>query len=169
MPQFRLAEPADITIEAGEQVAIAGPNGAGKSLLVDLMTGARPLLHGTPAYDFGPGRSTRVSDNVKYIAFRDAYGDGQEPAYYQQRWNQGDETVWPTVRELLLKSRTTDTEDCAPLWTLLGVDQLLDKTVVQLSSGELRRFQLARSLWPLPRVLVIDKCWPGSWPRWLTG
>lgn len=156
MPQFRLAEPADITIEAGEQVAIAGPNGAGKSLLVDLMTGARPLLHGTPAYDFGPGRSTRVSDNVKYIAFRDAYGDGQEPAYYQQRWNQGDETVWPTVREQLLKSRTTDTEDCAPLWTLLGVDQLLDKTVVQLSSGELRRFQLARSLWPLPRVLVID-------------
>ena len=113
MPQFRLAEPADITIEAGEQVAIAGPNGAGKSLLVDLMTGARPLLHGTPAYDFGPGRSTRVSDNVKYIAFRDAYGDGQEPAYYQQRWNQGDETVWPTVRELLLKSRTTDTEDPA--------------------------------------------------------
>ena len=43
MPQFRLAEPADITIEAGEQVAIAGPNGAGKSPLVDLMTGARPL------------------------------------------------------------------------------------------------------------------------------
>ena len=42
MPQFRLAEPADITIEAGEQVAIAGPNGAGKSLLVDRHTTADP-------------------------------------------------------------------------------------------------------------------------------
>ena len=156
MPQFRLAEPADITIEAGEQVAIAGPNGAGKSLLVDLMTGAKPMMGGTPTYDFGAGRSARVSDNVRYIAFRDAYGDGQEPAYYQQRWNQGDETVWPTVREQLLKGRTADAGDCAPLWTLLGVGPLLDKAVVQLSSGELRRFQLARALWPLPRVLVID-------------
>ena len=156
MPQFRLAEPADITIEAGEQVAIAGPNGAGKSLLVDLMTGAKPMMGGTPTYDFGAGRSARVSDNVRYIAFRDAYGDGQEPAYYQQRWNQGDETVWPTVREQLLKSRTADAGDCASLWTLLGVGPLLDKAVVQLSSGELRRFQLARALWPLPRVLVID-------------
>lgn len=156
MPQFRLADPADITIEAGEQVAIAGPNGAGKSLLVDLMTGAKPMMGGTPTYDFGAERSARVSDNVRYIAFRDAYGDGQEPAYYQQRWNQGDETVWPTVREQLLKGRTADAGDCAPLWTLLGVGPLLDKAVVQLSSGELRRFQLARALWPLPRVLVID-------------
>ena len=43
-PDYRLAEPLNLTIEAGEALAICGPNGGGKSLLVDIITGAHPLL-----------------------------------------------------------------------------------------------------------------------------
>ncbi len=156
LPLWRMAEPVDVAIEAGEQVAIVGPNGAGKSLCVDLLTGAKPLLYTEPAYDFGPGRSRRVSDNVKYIAFHDAYGDGGGPAYYQQRWNQGDETVWPTVGEMLRTAGADALEKHHGLFVRLGIEELLDKPVIQLSSGELRKFQLAKALLSSPRVLIID-------------
>ena len=43
-PDYRLTEPLNLTIEAGEALAICGPNGGGKSLLVDIITGAHPLL-----------------------------------------------------------------------------------------------------------------------------
>ncbi len=155
-PLYRMAEPLNLSIMAGEQVAIVGPNGSGKSVLTDLITGAKPLLRDEPIYDFGEGRSTSVADNVKCIAFNDAYGDGRQPAYYQQRWNQGDDTPWPTVREILDAAGTGDGEAADGLPERLGIGQLLDKTVIQLSSGELRRFQLARALRTRPRVLVID-------------
>ena len=42
-PDYRLAEPLNLTIEAGKSYAICGQNGAGKSLLVDILTGVHPL------------------------------------------------------------------------------------------------------------------------------
>ena len=86
-PDYRLAEPLNLTIEAGEALAICGPNGGGKSLLVDIITGAHPLLGDAARYDFGGNNADRVGDNVRLVTFRDVYG-GNEPAYYQQRWNQ---------------------------------------------------------------------------------
>ena len=74
-PLYRLKEPIQLRIEAGEQVAIVGPNGGGKSLLVDTLTGRYPLLRNEVAYDFSPSASSLVSDNIKYITFRDSYGD----------------------------------------------------------------------------------------------
>jgi len=38
-PDKRMAEPVNLTIERGEQVAIVGPNAAGKTRLVDIITG----------------------------------------------------------------------------------------------------------------------------------
>lgn len=156
LPLYRMAEPVNIAIEAGEQVAIVGPNGAGKSMYVELLTGAKPLLRTEALYDFGPGRSRRASDNIKCIAFRDAYGDSQGPAYYQQRWNQGDDTVWPTAGEALQAAGAGDAGERDALFERLGIHGLLDKPIVQLSSGELRKFQLAKALLTRPRVLIID-------------
>ena len=88
-PNYRLAEPLNLTIVKGQPLAICGPNGAGKSLLVDILTGAHPLLGDAMQVDFGGVHNNRMSDNIRLITFRDVYG-GNEPAYYQQRWNQAD-------------------------------------------------------------------------------
>ena len=89
-PLYRLAEPINLRIDAGEQVAIVGPNGGGKSLLVDTLTGRYPLLMNEVHYDFSPCSSRLVSENIKYITFRDSYGDTDGTYYYQQRWNSQD-------------------------------------------------------------------------------
>lgn len=156
-PLVRLAQPVDLDILANEHIAIVGPNGAGKSLLVDMLTGKYPLREGTLEYDFTPSPTTTVYDNIKYIAFRDTYGSADANYYYQQRWNAHDQDEVPTVRELLgnvperLSGQTRQT-----LFEMFRLEPLLDKKIILLSSGELRKFQLAKSLLTFPRILIMD-------------
>ena len=153
-PQLRLAAPVDLQLNDGEQLAIVGPNGAGKSLLVDLLTGKLPLLQGFPTYDFRPSASSMAYDNIKYIAFRDTYGSADANYYYQQRWNQTEQDDVPLVRELL--GGHTNEEVCNRLFRLFGLEPLLDKKIILLSSGELRKFQLTKALLTSPRILIMD-------------
>lgn len=153
-PQLRLAAPVDLQLNDGEQLAIVGPNGAGKSLLVDLLTGKLPLLQGFPTYDFRPSASSMAYDNIKYIAFRDTYGSADANYYYQQRWNQTEQDDVPLVRELL--GGHTNDEVRNRLFRLFGLEPLLDKKIILLSSGELRKFQLTKALLTSPRILIMD-------------
>ena len=153
-PLVRLAEPVNLDFLAGEHIAIVGPNGAGKSLLVDMLTGKYPLREGELAYDFSPSATTTVYDNIKYIAFRDTYGSADANYYYQQRWNAHDQDEVPEVRELL-----GEIKDEALRRQLLGLFQLeplLGKKIILLSSGELRKFQLAKTMLTAPRILIMD-------------
>lgn len=153
-PLYRLAEPINLRIDEGEQVAIVGPNGGGKSLLVDTLTGRYPLLMNEVHYDFSPCSSRLVSENIKYITFRDSYGDTDGTYYYQQRWNSQDLEETPIVGNLLPPCK--DEALKRTLYDLFGMDALLDKHIILLSSGELRKFQLTKTLLSCPRLLIMD-------------
>lgn len=153
-PLYRLKEPINLQIGKGEHVAIVGGNGAGKSLLVDTMTGRYPLLMNEVKYDFSPSHSNLVSDNIKYITFRDSYGDADGNYYYQQRWNSQDLDETPVVRDLLPECKNSELRDA--LYNLFGIEAMLDKHIILLSSGELRKFQLTKTLMSDPRVLIMD-------------
>ena len=165
MPEWRMAEPVDFQLCDGEHVAIVGPNAGGKSMLVDILTGRHPLLQRTPEYDFSLSTKPFVSDNIKHITFRDSYGGDNEHTYFlQQRWNQMeiDEST-PTVGALLEEAYLLSGSDSPEhrqlqneLYTLFHFDQLLDKYIISLSSGELRKFQLTKVLLSDPRVLIMD-------------
>ena len=127
--------------------AIYGPNGSGKTQYVEKM------------------RRQLASDSVRYVAFRDSYGVSTDQAYYLQlRWNQHDiDPETPNVGQLFEKAYH-ETGDDTPerrqwqqhLYQLFQLDALLDKYIITLSSGELRKFQLARTLLARPRTLIID-------------
>ena len=154
-PAYRLAAPIHLCICEGEQLAIVGPNGGGKSLLVDMLIGRHPLLGDEVRYDFGPSSSRLASENIKYITFRDSYGEADNHYYYQQRWNSQDIASSPLVHDSL-PTAGVDALLRDRLYTFFGMDTLLDKHMVFLSSGELRRFQLVRTLLSGPRLLVLD-------------
>ena len=153
-PLYRMKEPVNFCMERGEHIAITGSNAGGKSLLVDIITGRWPLLMNEVKYDFSPSESPLACDNIKYIAFRDSYGDSDGNYYYQQRWNSQDLETTPVVRELLPEAHDRQLRET--LYELFGIEEMLDKYVVLLSSGELRKFQLTKTLLGNPRVLIMD-------------
>ena len=176
-PEYRMAGGINLTIYDGEQIAVIGDNAAGKSRLVDSLTGNCPLKGTALKYDFKPSKFRLVSENIKYIAFRDTY-DGADGNYYlQKRWNQQDiDDDVPTAGALLEKAfkaveesagRFLDEDSKAAvreerisfrdrLYSMFHLEGLLDKYIITLSSGELRKFQLTRCLLSMPRVVVLD-------------
>lgn len=197
-PQMRMGAPIDFELLAGEQLAIVGDNGSGKTRLVDVLTGKCALMPMQEVkYDFAPSRAKMVSDNIKYLTFKDSYGTSEGVYYYQQRWNQNDIEETPLVRDLLAESFRIAEEgltrktvfdkflvrDETPeqemerlrqeeedkrlmhqelekvrkhLYEIFHLEQLLDKHIILLSSGELRKFQLTKTLLTNPRVLIMD-------------
>ena len=165
MPSWRMAEPVNFESLDGEQIAIVGPNGGGKTMLVNIITGSHPLLMHDPEYDFAPSTKKHVSDNIKYITFRDAYGGDNDRTYYlQQRWNQTEiDDSTPTVREKLDAAYASAGEDTPErraqreqLYEMFNMNILLDKHIILLSSGELRKLKLTETLFSRPRVLIMD-------------
>ena len=165
MPEWRMEKPVNFVLNDGEQIAIVGPNGGGKTMLVNILTGSHPLLLHDPEYDFSPSTSKSLADNIKYITFRDAYGGDNDRAYYlQQRWNQTEiDDNTPTVREKLDAAYACAGEDDderrafrEKLYEMFNMRALLDKHIVLLSSGELRKLKLTETLFSQPRVLIMD-------------
>ena len=165
MPKWRMAEPVNFEACDGEHIAIVGPNGGGKSMLADIIVGSHPLLMKDPEYDFSPSRHKMVSDNIKYITFRDTYGGDNDRTYYlQQRWNQTEiDEKTPTAGEKLEEAFLMAGEDTperrklqAHIYDMFQMDSFLDKYIILLSSGELRKFKLATALFGEPRTLMMD-------------
>ena len=176
-PDYRMKQPVNLEILADEQIAIVGPNAGGKSRLVDIITGRYPLLMNEVRYDFTPSPLKMVSDNIKYISFRDSYGDNDSSYYYQQRWNQHDiDENTPTAGQILeetflkvdqnnyysLNDKEKETAHIRrltlkeKLYKMFHLETLLDKYIILLSSGELRKFQLTKTLLSDPRILIMD-------------
>ncbi len=141
-----------LDIRRGEQVALVGENASGKSRLASVFAGR-----------YG----------AKYITFRDSYGSyGDRNFFMQQRWNlftlEGDP---PSVGEALRQDAAESKDPEAALrrvqelTALFSMEPLLDKPLVTLSSGELRKYQLTRALLGGPEILVVDNPYIGLDPR----
>ncbi|MBQ6045456.1 MAG: ATP-binding cassette domain-containing protein [Bacteroidales bacterium] len=176
-PAVRMARPLILTFYDGEQVAVVGDNAAGKTRLVETLSGVLPVQGTALKYDFSPSPLRLVSENIKYIAFRDTYDGADDNYYLQKRWNQQDiDDDTPTAGALLERAfaaaetgsgRFLDEAARASLhdaraalrdrlYGMFGLTELLDKYIISLSSGELRKFQLTRALLAMPRVLILD-------------
>ena len=155
MTPFQFNHPVNLTMGEDEHWLVVGANGSGKSFLTKLICSAFMLREGTITYKFSDSTSSNVSENIVSISFRDQYGDMSQPPFYQFRWNQGlhgDEL--PTVADVLSQTakRSIDHSDPAAE----SVCDLLNKPIVILSSGEFRRFQIARAIINRPTLLILD-------------
>ena len=127
--------------------AVVGRNGSGKTQYIDQL------------------RKRLASDRVRYIAFTDSYGVNVDGQYYLQlRWNQHDiDHETPTVGDLLENAYHLAGEDTKErralqqqLYRMFHMEDLMDKYIITLSSGELRKFQLTKTLFANPKLLIMD-------------
>lgn len=153
-PFVRMNAPASAALSSDEHIAIVGANGSGKSLLVDMLTGKYLLREGSLQYDFRPAPTNYAYKNIKYITFRDTYGTSDFYYCYQMRWNGTEQDDVPEVGDFLCSIPEGELRD--KLFRLFDVAPMLTKKVVHLSSGELRKMELAHSLSASPRVLIMD-------------
>ncbi|MFT4287758.1 ABC transporter ATP-binding protein [Nocardioides sp.] len=135
----------DLTIRAGEFVALVGPSGCGKSTLLEIVAGLRPPAHGRvllgDAQVVGPGRRRGV--------------------VFQQSSSL---LPWRTVAgnvalglELARVPRARRAERVAAELARVGLADVADRAVYELSGGMQQRAQIARALAADPDVLLLDE------------
>ena len=151
LPELRFTAPVNWRIDEGQQWTVIGPNGAGKTLIADIMQRKFAFKEGEVVFA-GDGK---VCDFIKSIAFKDIYSLADcRNSYYQQRWHSTETDEMPTVEELLKEYAGSD--NLAKILTLFGIEDLLPKRLIFLSSGELRKLLIVRALLSRPRVLILD-------------
>ena len=159
-PEWSMAEPVNFCLEEGEHIAIIGRNGAGKTMFVDMLTGKHPVFPDMVRYGFD-----EPYNKLRYISFRDTYGGDNDRTYFlQQRWNQMEiDEETPTVGSKLEEAYQLAGEDTPErralqkhIYEIFHLEPLLDKYIILLSSGELRKYKLASSLFTNPKVLIME-------------
>ncbi|MBR1838551.1 MAG: ATP-binding cassette domain-containing protein [Bacteroidaceae bacterium] len=148
-PAFRLPCPLSLHVERGHQLALTGGNGSGKTTLGRVIAGALPLREGH--IEYGCARSA-----VKYVAFRDAWGDTL-PTAHQLRWHHGENIQSPTVSDFLGQTLHTEIYRTA----FPQMDGLKDKCLHHLSSGELRKLHLVKAMAQGAAIVVVDEPYIG--------
>ena len=158
MSEFMFTTPIMWNINKGEQWAIVGANGSGKSLLANMIQGRIALrdLDGEIKYNF----NEPLFEAIRTIAFKDIYTmvDGTT-AYYQQRWHSQDAEGVVTVKEIL--QPIAPLSEIEQLFEMLNLTDILDKSIIFLSSGELRKFLLIKVMLTHPKLLIVDNPYIG--------
>lgn len=159
-PEWSMAEPVNFCLEEDEHIAIIGRNGAGKTMFVDMLTGKHPAFPDMVRYGFD-----EPYYKLRYISFRDTYGGDNDRTYFlQQRWNQMEiDEETPTVGSKLEEAYQLAGDDTPErralqkhIYEIFHLEPLLDKYIILLSSGELRKYKLASSLFTNPKVLIME-------------
>jgi len=150
----------NLSIKAGEKLAVVGENGAGKTTFVKLLCGLlRPregsiTVNGADPADFEPEDYRNLfsavfqKSGVLPVSIRDnialnVYGDGEPD----------EEAIWNCIRLANLEEKVRSLPE--------GLNTHLVKRIAghgtELSGGELQRLLLARALYKNAPVLILDE------------
>ena len=142
----------DLTVPAGQFLALLGPNGSGKSTLVRAVTGLLPLtagrlaLFGTPYDDFAQWH------RIGFVPQRSG-ATGGVPATVREVVSSGR----VTRRRLLRPLSAADRRAVDEALEVVGLTDRARTGVSQLSGGQQQRVLIARALAGEPELLVLDE------------
>jgi len=161
--EIRVVDDVTIEVDAGERVGLIGPNGAGKTTLFNCLLGVIEPDGGTIEFEgrdldglavhqrarLGIGRTFQRIELFLETSVRDHL-------LVAERVRLGSGSVW---RDLLGRGAPTAEERRATdrVLELLGLGELADEPIEQLSLGQGRLVEVARALMTRPKLLLLDE------------
>ena len=144
----------NLTIKEGEFVSIMGPSGSGKSTLLYTISGMDDASAGTILFD-GEDIS-KLSDKEMTKKRLLKMGFIFQQMYMMKKLCIMDNIVLPGY-QAKLKSREEVNKQAEDLMRRLGIIDLAEREITEVSGGQLQRACLARALINNPKVLFADE------------
>jgi len=143
-------------ISEGEMVAVMGPSGSGKSTLLytvsgmDRMTAGKVLFCGTDI--------SSLSDNALAKIRLDDMGFIFQQMYMMKNLSVIDNIILPAVKSDKIKESRSETVSRArSLMKKLGISDIADNDINEVSGGQLQRACICRSMINRPQMLFADE------------
>ena len=146
----------NITVHAGERIAVLGANGSGKSTLLKILDGLYFPTNGRVCVFGDPLTEESLQDEERAFAFRRRVGlvfqDPDVQLFSPTVW---DEVTFAPLHLGLPRADVVERAEWA--MELLGIQKLRDRAPHRLSGGEKKKVALASVLSLRPDVWLLDE------------
>ena len=139
----------DFHVDKGEIVGFIGPNGSGKSTTIKMMTGILTPTSGEVLID-GCNITKYRKDVVREIGV--VFGQRT-----QLNWDLRLEETFELLRHIYRIDKKEYRETLEVMDSILGIGELLDKPVRQMSLGQRVKGDLTAAMLHSPKVLFLDE------------
>lgn len=148
----RFIDVDEFTLQQGDYAVIVGRNGSGKSSLANFLSQHQTVYSGEYYNSFNQIEllSLNKQQKLKETIFKDINNDCNDPDYQGK-----------TATEIILGEDVPHSLLFTELTVKLGITYLLDRSFIQLSSGESRKVLFCRALLKQPELLVLDDPFEG--------
>jgi putative ABC transport system ATP-binding protein len=147
---LRALNDLDLTVQAGEWVALMGPSGSGKTTLINILGGLDTLTSGRVVVDGIDLAKLSENELVRYRAEKIGF-------VFQQFHLVPYLTALENVMLAQYFHSVTDEQQAADALRRVGLDDRLTHLPPQLSGGEQQRVAIARALINQPRLILADE------------
>lgn len=142
----------DLSIAAGEKVAIVGASGGGKSTLVQLLLGLYTPQAGEVRFGGALQQAIGLEtlrDNVAVVLQHPALFNDTIRANLTMGRDVGDQACWDALRIAQLDGTVREMPQ--------GLDSIVGRSGVRLSGGQRQRLAIARMVLAEPKVVILDE------------
>lgn len=153
--QNNVLKNVSFTIQQGELVAVMGPSGSGKSTLLysvsgmDRPTAGEVVLSGTRITDLKEKELAKVRLTSMGFIF--------QQMHMMKNLSIMDNILLPAYQADKSRSRQEINEFCLALMRKLGISDVAENDITEVSGGQLQRACICRSLINKPEIIFADE------------
>lgn len=154
--QNNVLKNVNFTVEDGEMVAIMGPSGSGKSTLLYAVSGMDKATSGSVVFDGRDINSLKSNELAKLRL--DEMGFIFQQMYMMKNLTVLDNIILPAMEsKKTTQSRQEKVAYGEELMRKLGIIEVADNDINEVSGGQLQRACICRSMINKPKVLFADE------------
>jgi putative ABC transport system ATP-binding protein len=154
--QNNVLKNVNLKVEEGEMVAVMGPSGSGKSTLLYTVSGMDRITAGEVLFD---GKSMEKFSDKELAELRlDEMGFIFQQMYMLKNLSVLDNIILPaTQSKKLSENRKETVARGQELMRKLGIIEVADNDINEVSGGQLQRACICRSMINKPRMIFADE------------